>query len=73
MKSLSSKTLKRFGIVIAAACFVGGIIVGMVFKREDFNAQGVLVQVFDIWAMLSMWLLGGVASLIFFGKSLGRK
>lgn len=73
MKKVSAKTLNMVGWAVIVLCFIGGIVMGAVFRREDVNINGVPTMVFDIWLMFITWLLGGVLGVILIGKSLGRK
>ena len=73
MKQLSARTMRIIGWVIIASCFIGGIVLGIVFKREDADILGTPIMVFDMWLMLITWLVGGIGGLIFIGKSYSRQ
>ena len=73
MKRTTARTIRIIGWSVIAACMIGGIVMGAVFRMEDTDLQGRPEMVFDFWLMLCVWLAGWIAGLLVIGRAWYKK
>jgi uncharacterized membrane protein len=72
-KRLSARAFRNLIRVVAVVFFVGGIVLGAVFKKPDSDLEGRPIMVFDFWLTLCVWLSGLIIVALLKGREINRK